>query len=198
MANLLTLWTLGMFILWLRTHCYSPSTPWTRGQPPRTIVATLELARAIEKELDIDYVDPQLVDEKCLERRIEKEVNGGSILFASEYLVSEDYRFGKALRDMLVEKWRATSSNNNRWCIWLVCICMAVLSILWSIQFPDNTAPSFGLLMFWIVLLGVAVGCLFALRIGTSLGSRLLIISTVVLFSLIFFIPARSAASKNT
>jgi hypothetical protein len=80
---LLLAWTLGIYALWLHTHY----TMMLRKQLYEEISgehrAILELAAAMQRELDVEHVDPSVLREKQLKEKINKEILGGRISYTN-------------------------------------------------------------------------------------------------------------------
>jgi hypothetical protein len=78
---LLLAWTLGIYALWLHTHY----TMMLRKQLYEEISgehrAILELAAAMQRELDVEDINPLVLREKQLKERINMEILGGRISY---------------------------------------------------------------------------------------------------------------------
>jgi hypothetical protein len=153
---LLLLWTTGIYIMWIYTH----NTLALRKRLPEEIPgenrAVLELAVAMQYELDIKDTDPTLLREKQLKERIKKEIRGGSISSANLSSTLESHSIQKSLITWFkIEKW------------WF----LAMLS--------TSVICSTGWLFTWLVScwsFSIWFGQFWAFCIGTTVGSRLLII----------------------
>jgi hypothetical protein len=154
---LLLLWTMGIYIMWIYTH----STLALRKRLPEEIPgenrAVLELAVAMQDELDIKDTEPTLLREKQLKERIKKEIRGGSISSANLSSTFESHSIRKSLITWFkIEKW------------WF----LAILSTSVICSTGWRFIP---FLIYWWFL-SVWFGQFWAFCIGTTVGSRLLII----------------------
>jgi len=118
--------------------------------------AVLELAAAMQDELDIKDIDPSLLREKQLKVRIKKEIQGGSI--SSAYLSStlESHSIWKS-----VKTWFKT----EKWWFLAILITSASCGVGWVYT-----------LWVGIIFTFVCFGQLLAFCMGTTAGSRLLVI----------------------
>ncbi|USP80363.1 hypothetical protein yc1106_07637 [Curvularia clavata] len=159
---LLLAWTIGIYIMWLYTHYTLLLHSRLSEEVSGTHRAVLELAAAMQSELDLADLDVSLLREKQLDERIRKEIRGGTVNYAN----SEEKRGMYSIRRGLREWWR-----RDKW--WFVAIfCMTVLcSTLWMAGFQIR-----GGVWFWIWLWSIWFGQFWAFCIGTTTGSRLLII----------------------
>lgn len=157
---LLLLWTVGIYILWLRAHF----TQKLRGRDPSQNSgehkAVLELAEAMTQELSIQHINPSLLVEKKINDRVNNEHRGGAISYVLTYPVPQTYSFRKGTANWLKrEKW---------WLAWTVVS-----------TFPCSTffllpSPYSGQL--WLWSFGLPVGSILAMCIGKSNGSRIIIV----------------------
>jgi hypothetical protein len=116
-----------------------------------------ELAAAMRAELQIENADISVLKEKQLKERIDKEFRGGAVFHAYTDSGHELFSFRKRL-----ETWFET----NKW--WL--LAMLGTTIICS------TGWMFLRLVFWLLLWLVLFGQFLALCIGTTVGSRLLVV----------------------
>ncbi|KAH6637844.1 hypothetical protein C7974DRAFT_450972 [Boeremia exigua] len=79
---LLLAWTVGIYIMWIYTH----NTMALRNRHTEDVAgeyrAVLELAAAMQADLDIEDTDLSVLREKQLKERIDKEARGGAIAYA--------------------------------------------------------------------------------------------------------------------
>jgi hypothetical protein len=119
--------------------------------------AVLELAAAMQIELDIHEYHPSALKEKELKERIKKDIRGGTI--SSAYL-------GDALESHSVWKSLVVWFKRDKWWFMGMFVISAVSVSIW--MFIDQWAE--------IWLWSVWFGMFWAFCIGTTVGSRLLII----------------------
>jgi hypothetical protein len=157
---LLFYWTLGIYIMWLRAHF----TMTLRKRHPDNVSganrAILELAVAMQDELDIHDLHPSLLREEELKDRVDKELKGGAISYAYPKADLQTYSIRKGLKGWFKrEKW------------WFSAIFLTTLmcATVWT---PFTTGSFW--FMFWC--LGLWLGQIFAFSISTTNGSRILII----------------------
>jgi hypothetical protein len=144
--------------MWIYTHYTIASHARHPEKVPGEYRAILELAVAMRTELDIGDARLSVLEEKQLRERIKKEIQGGAISHAYPDAELKVYSIRKSLRVWLKE--------NTRWFVamaltTLVCTGLWILMPMWL----------------WLWLLCVWFGQLFSFCIGTTTGSRLLIIS---------------------
>jgi hypothetical protein len=121
--------------------------------------AVLELAAAMQSELDLADLDVSLLREKQFDERIKNEIRGGTVSYAYAEEKMEMYSIRSGLR----EWWR----KYGWWFVAMFCT-MA----LWTIGLSTLLWPS--PLSVWLAF--IWFGQLWALCIGTTTGSRLLIL----------------------
>jgi hypothetical protein len=118
--------------------------------------AVLELAVAMQTELDIKDTDPSALREKDLKESI-KQIRGGTISSAHLDSTLRSHSVRKSLMVWIkIEKWWFSA--------------MFITSVLCA------TGTWFMPLFIWIWFLGVWCGQFWAFCIGTTMGSRLLVI----------------------
>jgi hypothetical protein len=144
--------------MWIYTHYTIALHARHPEEVPGEYRAILELAAAMRAELDISDARLSVLKEKQLRERISKEIQGGVIFHAYPEAELEVHSIRKSLRVWL--------KGNTWWFVvmaltTLVCTCLWIFMSMW--------------LWFW--LLCVWFGQLFSFCIGTTTGSRLLIIS---------------------
>jgi hypothetical protein len=142
--------------MWIYTHC----TMALRNRYPEEISgenrAVLELAVAMQTELDIKDTDPSVLRERELKESI-KHIRGGTI--SSAYL-SHTLR-SHSIRQSLMAWFRI-----EKWWFVAMFITSAFCATGWL----------FMLLWIWIWFLSIWFGQFWAFCVGTTVGSRLLII----------------------
>ena len=126
--------------------------------------AVLELAAAMQTELEIEDIYPFVLREKQLKERIDKEIRGGAISYAYSDSTLKFHSIRKTFKAWFKrEKW---------W--FLVMLSTTVLfSTTWMVFFAME---NLGGMWFWVWLWAVWLGELWAFCIGTTAASRLLII----------------------
>jgi hypothetical protein len=154
---LLLLWTMGMYIMWIYTHSTLALRKCLPEEIPGENRAVLELAVAMQDELDIKDTNPTLLREKQLKERIKKEIRGGSISSANLSSTLESHSLRKSLITWFkIEKW------------WFLAILSTSAICLTGRLFIFND-------VYWWFL-SIWFGQFWAFCIGTTVGSRLLII----------------------
>jgi hypothetical protein len=162
---LLLAWTLGIYALWLHTHYTMTLRKRLYEDISGNYRAILELAAAMQRELHVEHVNPSVLREKQLKERVNKEILGGRISYINPTSEPEIYSMLKAFR-----AW----SKTERWWLLAMMIISIFCSIGWlSIFFPLGTSE----IWLWFWSLSVWLGQLSAFCIGSTAGSRLLIIS---------------------
>ena len=78
---LLLAWTLGNYALWLHTHYMMTLRKKLYEEISGEHRAILELAAAMQRELDVEHIDPLVLREKQLKERINIEILGGRISY---------------------------------------------------------------------------------------------------------------------
>ncbi|KAH7138665.1 hypothetical protein B0J11DRAFT_588081 [Dendryphion nanum] len=170
---LLSLWTLGIYIMWFRTHHIMKVLNRDRRDISGEHRAVIELAAAMQCELEILDTNPFILTEEQPSKKIKKELKGGAILYAYSVVRPRAYSIRASMQAWFErEKW------------WFLAIfatsmfCMAI-PMFNHLQSPTKGyLPAFNI---WLWVWGLWLGIFLALCIGTSNGSRLL-------FTLLFLI----------
>lgn len=157
---LLIMWTIGIYILWLRAHFTQKLRGRESCQTSGEHKAVLELAVAMQQELDIQQVNVSLLIERQLDDRVDKELKGGAMSYAPAYPELKTYSFRKGTKNWF---------KREKWWFALIVVSSLLSSTLWMVY---NT----GLWRFWFWLFGLWLALILAMCIGTSNGSRALII----------------------
>lgn len=152
---LLLMWTVGTYILWLRAHFTFKLRGWDFNQVSGEHKAVLELAKAMQEDLDIKSSHCSLLIEKHLKERIDKELSGGSFSYSPAYPELKGYSFRRGTKTWI---------KQNIW--WFVAIMAS--TVFCGVGWMAHA-------MVWIWNFGLWVGLLLAVCIGTSNGSRILI-----------------------
>ena len=163
---LLLTWTLGIYALWLHTHYTMALRKQLYEEISGEHRAILELAAAMQRELDVEHIDPLVLREKQLKERINIEILGGRISYVHLRSKPELYSMWKAVRQWFkAEKW---------WFLAMLTVTIFCLTgwMLWVAQ------GGYSAMLLWLWSFSVCFGQLGAFCIGTSVGSRLLIISS--------------------
>jgi hypothetical protein len=154
----------GIYIMWIYTHY----TLALRGRLPEQISgehrAVLELAAAMQNDLEVQHVDPYLLHEKQLKERINKEIRGGAVSYA---YVGSAPKFHSIRRS--VKTWFSA----EKWWLLAMLTVTVLCSTGWMIVFSQE---NYSALWFWSWLFSVWFGQFWAFCIGKTTGSRLLII----------------------
>ena len=150
--------------MWIYTHKTLRLRSRLSEEVAGTHRAVLELAAAMQAELDDEHVDPSVLWERQLKDRIEKGIGSGSVSYAYPHSVPKSYSMWKGFKAWFkVDKW------------WLLVMCAtsAICSTFWLYAFRGNYMSSVYL---WSWLWSVWLGQLWAFLLGTTTGSRALII----------------------
>jgi hypothetical protein len=118
--------------------------------------AVIELAVAMQYELDIHDINPSMLREKQLKGRINKEFNGGTISYAYSKAELQTYSIKKGLKSWL---------KREKWWFAAIFVTSVLGSTLWM--------TSYMWFCYWS--LGLWFGEFWAFCIGTTNGSRALI-----------------------
>jgi hypothetical protein len=165
MVIFLLIWTVGIYIMYLRAH-FTPRLQ-TRTCVAGEIKAVFELSEAMKTGFQSIDEDPTNLEEHQLRRRIRDTLKGGQIAYNNTVPVLLDspqrYSFRKGvLRWLRREKW------------WL--IALVIVSTLFSTAWIYSSG-------FFLFMLGPVVGIIFAMQIGSTLRSRLFIVFVLSLAS---------------
>lgn len=160
-------WTVGMYIMWIYTHY----TLALRSRLPEQISganrAVLELAVAMQNELEVQHVDPCLLREKQLKERINREIGGGAISYAYADSAPKFHSIRRAIKTWFAaEKW---------WLLAMLTVSV-LMSTLWMTLSYDGSGWFWFGFWFWLWLPSVWFGQFWAFCIGKTTGSRSLII----------------------
>jgi hypothetical protein len=158
--------------MWLRAHF----TMTLRKRHPDDVSgahrAILELAVAMQDELDIHDIDPSGLREKDLKERVDKELGGGAISYAYSKAELQTYSFRRGLSGWFKrEKW------------WFAAIVVSSALITVVATLTENG------LWFGLWSMGIWCGQVSAFCMGTTNGSRALImlcfcvITTIIIIS---------------
>lgn len=143
--------------MWIYTH----HTLALRNRQPEDISgvnrAILELAAAMHTDLDIVDTDLSMLREKQLKERIDKEIRGGAVSYIDPNTTLKSFSIWTGFK---------TWFKTDKWWFLAIFITSTACSTLWY-------APS-GSLWFWLWSVWFGQFCAFC--IGTTVGSRLLII----------------------
>lgn len=155
---LLFIWTIGIYTIWLRTHF----TMALRQRHPDDISgehrAVIELADAMQRELDIHDVHPSLLRERELREQVNEQLKGGAISYAYAKANVPTYHMWKAFKSWL---------KKEKWWFGAIFLTSVMCSTLWM-SWKDW--------YFWFWTFGLWLGQCFAFAMGTTKGSRALII----------------------
>ena len=155
--TLLLTWTIGIYIMWIYTHHTIASNNGHFEEVSGEYRAVLKLAAAMRFELDVEDTDLPLLKEEQLKERVEKEIQGGTVFHAYPDTRLKTYSIRKGLK---------TWFKKDKW--WF----LAMLGTLLVCGFGWGFFRGFVTIM----LSGVCGGQIWAFCIGTTFGSRLLII----------------------
>ena len=156
---LLLAWTVGIYIMWIYTHFTIASNKGYFEEVSGEYRAVLELAAAMRIELDVEDTDLSLLREKQLKERIDKEIQGGTVFRAYPDSTLKAYSIRNGLKSWFKkDKWWFLAMLGTS------VLCPIGIVYLWHWHW------------FWFWLLGVWLGQFWAFCLGTTLGSRLLII----------------------
>jgi hypothetical protein len=172
MVIFLLLWTIGIYIMYLRAHFTLRLQH--RTCVPGEIKAVFELSDAMKSGFQSIDQDPANLEEHQLRRRIRDALKGGQIAYHHNLPVPLDsperYSFRKGVVRWL--KRRKSWWKSERW--WLV--ALVIVSTLFSTAWIYSSG-------FFLFMLGPIVGIIFAMQIGSTLRSRLFIVFVLSLAS---------------
>jgi len=147
--------------MWLRTHF----TMTLRQRHPDDISgqhrAVIELAVAMQTELDIHDVHPSLLREKQLRERVDKELKGGAISYAYSKADLPTYSIKTGLKAWF---------RKERWWFSAIVTMSVFCSTFWMAPWRPGT------FWFWCWTFGIWLGQVWAFCIGTTNGSSALVI----------------------
>ena len=143
--------------MWIYTHYAIASSNGQFEEVRGEYRAVLKLAAAITTELDIEDTELSVLREKQLNKRIDREIQGGTVSHAYPDSRPKAHSIRNGLK---------TWFKKDKW--WF--LAMLGTSLVCSIgsMYDGN--------VFFYWLSGVCVGQFWAFCIGTTMGSRLLII----------------------
>lgn len=159
------LWTLGLYVMWLKSRVQLP----LRGSPevPRGWRALIHLGETMRRELDRRGIDPEKLTDRQLRREIRKQLHGGSVTF------------DEAVQAQGLGLWGAFQS----WCrrgknLWFFgCyIGMAVIAVAVNIcaWYVNDFGPKEIVAISGYVLTSASIGMLWAMALGrSSLGKAI-------------------------
>lgn len=124
--------------------------------------AVLELAAAMQYELDIADIDVSLLREKQLDERIKKEIRGGTVAYAYPKSSMETHSIRKGIKQW----WK-----KDKWWFTAFLFMSTFCSTFWMYALR---AP--GGFWLWMWLWSILFGQFWAFCIGTTTGSRLFVI----------------------
>jgi uncharacterized protein (DUF2062 family) len=159
MIVFLITWTLGMVIMWLSAD--ETMTRRCRNQVAGEYTAVLELANAMQSQLraisnSSSETDTANMAESELRHRIVQDLRGGAISYKAPLLSSEGSNRSKV-------GWEYVKVNI--W--WLVALVMSAAASM--------TMGVFGGFPSLIFLLGISVALIVAISVGSTHGSKLII-----------------------
>ncbi|CAN9432354.1 unnamed protein product [Alternaria alternata] len=175
-------WTLGLFIMWIRACMVMKKRGRGRGDVAGENKAVFELAAAMREQMNEptkeEGDDVSALTETKLRRRITKDLRGGSISYTTPILPNGDSS----------EKWNAIAwIKSNKLSIIAMIVCLVAMMINLFVWVPDDTGT--------VALLPLPTVLIAALYIGSTRGSR------IVLFVWIFIlvvIPTQITVSIAT
>lgn len=168
------IWSTGITIMWAKAHSRLPLVD--EPEVPQGWHGVVELSRSIESELLTAGLDVTAVTDSKAKREIRKRLRGGAVTFEGRRLSKPDYRFRTELM-----KWLKGAA----WWLGAFAACAAVASVCVVVD-PSRIA----MIPFWTVAGSIAA----ALWLGTTMGSRLLIVLTL---SLGAGVPALAAVATD-
>jgi len=143
--------------MWIYTHFTIASNNGHFEEVSGEYRAVLKLAAAMRIELDIEDTDLSMLREKQLKERIDKEIKGGTVFHAYPDSTLKTHSIRNGLK---------TWFKKDKWWLLAMLGTSVLCSMGWSFFFGEVNV--------W--LSGVWLGQFWAFCLGTTLGSRLLII----------------------
>jgi hypothetical protein len=150
MLLLLLIWTIGVGMMWSVTRGQLPLEG--ESETPRGWKAVLVLAQAIRQELMVADIDPRGLTDAQLKAEIKKRLHGGAVAF--------DGPLSGASRT-IAQVWKQWLIREKWWFAALV----ASLSC-WTLKLISTFA--------FVVMVHVSFGVAFAMLVGQSSRSRLI------------------------
>lgn len=144
--------------MWHRTHFTMALRQRHSGNISGEHRAVLELAAAMQNELDLLDTEPSLLDEKQLAERVAKELRGGAISYAYPKQELNSFRAMRALRGWF---------QREKWWFLAILLTSVLASTIWMVPY---------LFIIWVWFIGAWFGQVCAFCIGTTTGSRTLIV----------------------
>lgn len=157
--------------MWLRTHYMLKNQQRYPDHISGEHRAAIELAAAMQDALDIQDTNPSSLREQQLKGRIEKELKGGAIMYANANAKVEmqAYSIKKSVRAWFKrEKWGFSA-------IVFTCILSATMFTVIMFYILGTTDFRFWV-WFWISCFSLLLGQVWAICVGTTNRSRILII----------------------
>ena len=149
--------------MWLRTHFTMRLRERHSDDVSGKYRAVIELANAMQLELEIQDLHPSMLRERELNDRVEKELKGGAISYAYSKAEPQMYSFKKGLKGWF---------KREKWWFAAIFITSTLCSTLWT-----NVLLAYDGMWFYFWLIGLLWGQFCAFWLGTTNGSRVLIIS---------------------
>lgn len=159
MIAMVLVWTLGIYMMWLQAHL----TMRKRGRQDVAgeQKAILELAESMRHNLMKHGHDPSTMTEAEIDKAMAEDLKGGSITYQLP-IMPEGFSLRKGLKGWLVrEKW---------WTIVLLLLLIVVCTV-WMTN-PEVSK--------WLA--GPTAGIMVAMQLGSTFGSRMLVLLFLCLF----------------
>lgn len=168
MVIALLIWSIGTSIMWYKGHRRLPIVD--QPEVPNGWRAVVELARAMEAEFRAAGVDVTAVTDDHAKRVVRKKLRGGSVSFRQHQLSRGEGDLGPAAWAWLKrERW---------WALWSV----GPIASAFGVLFGDSYIASTSLMtVMGTVLLSIGAGTTVAVLLGTTLRSRVFILSVFLL-----------------
>ena len=158
----LFIWSVGTSIMWFKGHRRLPLV--NQPEVPNGWRAVVELARAMEAEFRAASVDITALTDAKVKREVRKKLRGGSVSFREHRLSRREGDLGPAVWAWLKrEKW---------WVLWSV----GPLAVAFGLYF--GFVPLAGIIA--PVLWSIGGSTTMALWLGTTLGSRVFILTVLL------------------
>ncbi|KAH7351446.1 hypothetical protein BKA66DRAFT_475845 [Pyrenochaeta sp. MPI-SDFR-AT-0127] len=156
--------------MWFRTHRAMKRRKRRTDDVSGEHRAVIELAATMQYELDIQDIDPSLLREETLKERVDKELRGGAISYA--YAKIEVQADSSSKGRGSIKAW----FRREKWWFSAIVFTSLLCSTIWMSSMYSAYGEPQGAMWFWAWCFGVWFGQFWAFCIGTTTGSRMLII----------------------
>ncbi|KAJ8106925.1 hypothetical protein OPT61_g9216 [Boeremia exigua] len=143
---LLLAWTIGIYVMWIYTHYTLAMSNRLSDEISGECRAVLELAAAMQTELDMQDIDPAILREKPLKSRIDKELRGGAVAYSHPDSTPKVHSIRNGLK-----RWFKT----EKWWFLAIFITSVFTSTVWMFKANSHT-PAIAPAIIALALLALA------------------------------------------